>query len=574
MGSVYRKSYTKPVPAGAEFFTRKGQRWARWKDSKGKTRTAEVTTGTAGVLRITIESPVFVAKYRDGRGTIVEKTTGCRDADAARSVLREFERRAVLVKSILLSSAEAEISDQQPYPLVEHFDAYGAYQTAKGLNAVRIKNTASRLKRLARECGFHKLADLKADALEQWLADRVSEGMSAGNRNEFRQELIGFGNWCVRTRRMLSNPFLGVPKADAKADQRRKRRSLTETELANLLDVARRRPLLDAMKVRRGADRDKPVAKLRPETVARLKLLGHERALIYKTLALTGLRRNELRSLTVGQLCLVGEYPHAVLEAADEKNREGSTIPLRGDLADDLRKWIDLKRERLCGAAGNASDGQDSPTISIDRKPADLPADTPVFTVPSGLVRILDRDLVLAGIARQVEVNGKKKIDKRDERGRTIDVHALRHTFGTLLSKGGVAPRTAQAAMRHSTIDLTMNVYTDPKLLDVHAALDALPVLPLDAAAPSIERATGTDGQGALAPPLAPTSGRSGASASFPVKTAPVNRSAGEGRALDATRSAGKRNNPLTTAVSGCREVERKGVEPSTSALRTQRSPN
>jgi hypothetical protein len=50
-----------------------------------------------------------------------------------------------------------------------------------------------------------------------------------------------------------------------------------------------------------------------------------------------------------------------------------------------------------------------------------------------------------------------------------------------MLSKGGVMPRTAQAAMRHSKIELTMTVYTDPKLLDVHGALDALPELPLGA---------------------------------------------------------------------------------------------
>jgi len=42
--------------------------------------------------------------------------------------------------------------------------------------------------------------------------------------------------------------------------------------------------------------------------------------------------------------------------------------------------------------------------------------------------------------------------DKRDERGRTVDVHALRHTFGTLLSKGWGAPRTAQAAMRQADL--------------------------------------------------------------------------------------------------------------------------
>jgi hypothetical protein len=35
-------------------------------------------------------------------------------------------------------------------------------------------------------------------------------------------------------------------------------------------------------------------------------------------------------------------------------------------------------------------------------------------------------------------------IPKRDDRGRTLDVHALRTTFGTLLSKGGVMARTTQ----------------------------------------------------------------------------------------------------------------------------------
>src|SRR5690606_5127922 len=70
-------------------------------------------------------------------------------------------------------------------------------------------------------------------------------------------------------------------------------------------------------------------------------------------------------------------------------------------------------------------------------------------------------------------------LDEREQRRRTIDVHALRHTVGTMLSKGGVLPRTAQATMRHSDVNLTMNVYTDPKLLDVAGALDSLPALPL-----------------------------------------------------------------------------------------------
>ncbi len=30
--AVYRKTYTKPLPAGAELLTRKGERFARWQD--------------------------------------------------------------------------------------------------------------------------------------------------------------------------------------------------------------------------------------------------------------------------------------------------------------------------------------------------------------------------------------------------------------------------------------------------------------------------------------------------------------------------------------------------------------
>ena len=53
--------------------------------------------------------------------------------------------------------------------------------------------------------------------------------------------------------------------------------------------------------------------------------------------------------------------------------------------------------------------------------------------------------------------------------------------------------------MRHSDPKLTANVYTDPKLLDVGRALDALPSLPLGEG-PTVERerarATGTDAYG------------------------------------------------------------------------------
>lgn len=289
---------------------------------------------------------------------------------------------------------------------------------AKGVTQVHKANTRRWLDRLAGECGFLRLADLDQSAFERRLTERTAEGMSARNRNAHRKALIGFANWCVRTKRLSVNPFRGTPKANQKADPRRQRRAMTEAELLRLLPVARERPLLEALTVRRGARKGERYADVRPEVRARLDWIGRERALTYKTLVLTGLRKGELASLTVGQLDLDGPVCFAALDAADEKNREGSDIQLRDDLAADLRDWLADKLDRL----------QQEALRTGAPIPARLLADTPVFDVSAGLLRILDRDLRLAGIP------------KRDDRGRTLDLHALRTTFGTLLSKGEVAP--------------------------------------------------------------------------------------------------------------------------------------
>jgi len=406
---------------------------------------------------------------------VQEVATGCRDEVAARSILTQLERQSELVKSNVISAGEDAIAGHQATILTDHIAAYITHQRAKQLNAARIANTDSRLKRIANDCGLARLLDMTASALERWLFERQQEGMSAGTRNAYREAWIGFGNWCVGTNRLQSNPLASLPKANVKADCRRKRRAMTETELTRLLDATRRRPVLDAMTIRRGPNKGKAIAKISDETKRRLELLGRERSLIYKTYLLTGLRKSELASITVGQVHTGEPMSYLELAAADEKNREGSQLPLRHDLAIELDEWIGEKRQSLSGDA----------TIAIScQQSADLSADAPLFNVPTGLLRILNRDLKLAGIP------------KVDERGRTVDIHAMRHTFGTHLSKAGVAPRTAQAAMRHSSIDLTMNVYTDPKLLDVQGALDRLPELALDAEPTTQEdvaRATGTD---------------------------------------------------------------------------------
>ncbi len=189
---------------------------------------------------------------------------------------------------------------------------------------------------------------------------------------------------------------------------------------------------------------------------------------MYKTLILTGLRSNEMRTLRKADLSF-GDLPFLVLRSSNEKNRKGSTIPLKSDLAAELREW------------------------TKDKEPSDL-----VFNVPTGLLRILNRDLEAAGI---------KKIDERDGR---IHLHAMRHSTGTHLSAAGVAPRTAQAVMRHSDIALTMNTYTDERLLETSVAVELLPSLPITP--------RDTEAETSVAPTVAPTSYNSSQNGSIPGK--------------------------------------------------------
>ncbi len=240
------------------------------------------------------------------------------------------------------------------------------------------------------------------------------------------------------------------------------------------------------MTVHRGSRKGETYAKLKPKTRAKLERLGRERMLIYKTLALTGLRKSELDSVTVGQLHLDADRPYVKLNAADEKNREGNSQPLPAELVVNLRSWLADKLEFL----------QDEARHQGRTIPIQLPSSTPLFTMPDKLSRVFDRDLKFAGIA------------KVDDLSRRVDVHALRHTYGTLLSQKGVPPRIVQALMRHSKLELTMGVYTDVRLLDVAGAIDKLPSLPLPS--PETQSApassTGTDGnlQTSLVPKLGP----------------------------------------------------------------------
>jgi integrase len=537
MGIIFKPYVTRPLPAGARIIERevdeKLVRFAVWTEAgekrpgKEKRHEARVTGERAKRVGIRVRSAVWWAQYTDGAGATRRISTGCREKPGALAVLADLERRAELVRSNVVTQAEATVADHAHTPIAEHVAAYvEALACKRGKGARRtvspehVANVTTTLRLAVEECGFRWLRDLNREAVERWvrrMTELPDEAVvdnagcvltparpSARTINARLAALTALGNWLVDAGRLVANPFGRLHKLDEADDVRRKRRALTTDELRRLLTVARLRPVAEfGRQTVRVVDEARPKAsratwkregltldtiveaaergreRLRGDVLERLERAGRERALLYAVLVTTGLRKGELAALTLDDVHLDDERPVLVLPGADAKNGQRATMPLRADVAGELRAWVDEQAEAVCrkriGVAGRVTP----------------PASMPLFNVPTGLVRILDRDLAAAGIP------------KRDDRGRTIDVHAMRHTFASHLVAAGVAPRVAQAAMRHSSLELTMQLYTDPRLLDVAGALDRLPALPGAESMPEAARATGTDDSIPVALPVA-----------------------------------------------------------------------
>jgi len=473
MATIFRKTYTQPLPKHCQIVQRRGRPMAMWIDRRGRRQYDQVTTGRQGQIKIIRESPTWFARYRDADGVERIESTGCRDEQAARQVLADRVKRVEHHKAGILTPEQDRQANHADRPLAHHVREYIEHLKAKTVRGKRVsahhrRNVEHQLQRLVSDCAFRLLRDITRSALEKWMNQREADGMGARTRNTHRSAIVGFCNWCVHTDRMAANPLTRLCKADEHADRRRTRRALAEGEIVRLLKAAERRPIAelgrasvpkpDAEKEGRrtwtkaeltfetlDAAYERGLALLadQPERIAELTFVGRQRALMYRLLICTGLRKGERASITVGQTHLDGTYPCLELLAKDEKSGRGAMIPLRADLIEALSGYIGELATRADGRA--------------------LRHDTPLFPMPGDMIRVFDRDLAAASIP------------KRDPRDRVVDLHALRHTFGTHLARAGVAPRVAMAAMRHSSLDLTMTVYTDPALLDVAGAVEALP---------------------------------------------------------------------------------------------------
>ncbi|MDR0337663.1 MAG: site-specific integrase [Planctomycetaceae bacterium] len=436
MSRVYKKPLYRPVPENATIIQgNDGKNYACWNNGNREIK-SEIVESKNG-RRIVTESEFYIARFTDANGRFRERSTGCRDQRTAEHKLNTWLQEIEKVKSGILSQEEFEISKRISDTIEDQIPHFEEYLKAKSASARYIKMTIDKIKKICKVCNFKVMAEMNGMILLRWLNKQVAAGMGARARNNYREVMVNFSNWAVDNKSLAVNPFTKIPKAREASDRRHERRALSVTEIVRLLKAAEERPLHELTLIRVGTRKGRNEAKVREEVKEQAKRIGWERKLIYATLIYTGLRKNELASITVGQVFLEEEIPYIALAAKDEKSRRGATLPLHPELTEHLRQWLTLK-------------GNGSPKEKL-------------FYVPYNLCHNMTCDLKYAGI------------EKRDVLNRVVDVHALRHTHATLLAKRGVSPTVAKDSMRHANMRETMGIYTHLEIQDVAEGINRIP---------------------------------------------------------------------------------------------------
>ena len=383
------------------------------------------TKSTPGARKVESETACY---YLFDGGRRVRKLYA--DRRASNKALTDYETAK--------ERGEAGLSDgfsrHRDTPAGELAERYLAGFLADSGNKKYQQETARLLRAMVGVVAPGPLVTLTPEAVNSYLGMLLAAGKAPNMRKKYHSAMSGFCRWLFENGYTRENLILRVPIPRGGVLAASKYRSLTPNELRRLFRTARRRPLEDAQRIRRGPRKGELGAKVRPGVRSRLELEGRERALVYRTAALTGLRRSELARLRVRHLRRLRGLPYPILDVPAEatKNKQAVRLWLLPKLFKRIRRWV-----------GDTARGPDDP----------------LFRVPSK--RVFVRDRTAAGIA------------EFDSRGKA-SFHSLRKSANVLLRKADVPVNKRRLFMRHSDIRLTDSTYDDATLLDLKELVPAL----------------------------------------------------------------------------------------------------
>ncbi len=353
-------------------------------------------------------------QYTDHEGK--RKTQkGFTDKALTEQLASKLETEAMLRKTGIVDVEQENLAEKKRTPLI---GLLGDFEESLADNSEKhVKLTMTRVRKIVIGSGFEKLADINEESVQKFLRRHCREN-DIGHRtyNHYVQAIDSFCNWCVSTKRLASNPLIGLERRNTETDVRHQRRALKPSELEALVLTAR--------------NSNKSIQCYNGETRARIYILSY----------MTGLRRGELASLTPRSFQLDTSPPTLTVEAKNSKHRKKDVLPIHNDLAKQVKVWFSSMK----------------PTQKIFPKLAQRKT-----------WLMVKKDLETAGIRYETEEG-------------IADFHAAgRHTHITELLRNGVTLPEAQKLARHSDINQTMK-YTHIGIEDQARAVAQLPSKGLD----------------------------------------------------------------------------------------------
>lgn len=372
--------------------------------------------GSGTVYRRTPTGPWYASWYDfDGRRRI--RCTGTTDKQKALRCLAEWVGDAALRTAGVIDGRQEAIAIESKKPIREHLSAFENKMVAAKRSERHIETTLMLICEVIQVGKFSTPADIVIDPISAHLRSMFDAGSSPRTVRARVVAIKGFVKWLVETGKLQTNPLISLRAPSLKKGRKKQRRMLLPEEWAWLHSA----------------------------TLAGLPWRGVspvERAMLYATAIQTGLRSNELRSLTKADLRLAGDQPHILCKAENTKNDELAKQHIRTELAEQLRQHVATK----------------APSARV-------------FDLPDAyrMARMLRDDLANARrawldhakhdadeFARRTE---SRFLAPVNDQGQALDFHALRHTTGAWLALQGIHPKAIQAVMRHSTITLTLDTY-------------------------------------------------------------------------------------------------------------------
>lgn len=385
--------------------------------------------------RVMRKTKKWYGRYRDADGT-EHRVPLASDKRVAQQMLSNILAKVEREKNGIID----EIIEEAKKPLSEHLDDFEQHLKAKNDSPTHVKNTVNMIKYIASVRNWRDLRSMNASSLEAFINFiRNERNLSIERGNHYIRAVKCFSRWLLDNDRIEKDPFRRIKVLNPAVDPRHHRRPLSSEEFSLLIDAARTGPPVQG-------------------------LSSSDRVMLYYIAAWTGFRKKELGSLTLRHLFLDAPVPYLTVPASYSKRRRNDTQLLHPGLVTLLKSWLARKKPK----ADDILFAISKEISGVDRNTAEMIA----FDLNAA------RSFWIA--ESETPEEEKKRIESdflkyKDSQGKFADFHGLRHTFITNLSLNGVDPKTAQALARHSTMELTMNVYTH---LNDQKQIDAINLLP------------------------------------------------------------------------------------------------